>query len=164
MTDDAATLLLARIRARLDADERIALAASVGNFGGQTPTGEHWHWVCNECDTEAPIDPVTVLDEHLTCPACGNYGLGLRSVERYPSGLQDIVDRHTLPHMVVDTEELRPADGLHITRHDPARVLATVAALREVLDIIERDDSDLANSRVGHAMLSALDRIGGDHG
>lgn len=159
MTDDAATLLLARIRARLDADERIALAASVGTFGGQTATGENWRWECTNCDTEAPITPTTMLDEYLRCPACDSYGLGLRSVEQY-----DTPSTGGLPHMVVDTEELRPADGLHITRHDPARVLATVAALREVLDIIERDDSDLANSRVGHAMLSALDRIGGDHG
>lgn len=163
MADDVATLL-ARIHAQLDIDEGIALAASVGNFGGQTPTGEHWHWVCNECDTEAPISPVTMLDEHLTCPACGNYGLGLRSVERYGTPTVSGLPHRDLPHMVIDTEELRPADGLHLIRHDPARVLATVAALREVLDLIERDDSDLANSRVGHAMLSALDRIGGNRG
>lgn len=107
MADDVATLI-ARIRARLDIDEGIALAASVGTFGGQTPTGENWHWACNECDTEAPISPVTVLDEHLTCSACGSYGLGLRSVEQY-----DTPSVAGLPHMVVDAEELRLADGLH---------------------------------------------------
>lgn len=154
MADDVATLL-ARIRARLDADERIALAASVGNFGGQTPTGEHWHWECTNCDTEVLIT-ITMLDEHMRCPACDSYGLGLRSVESY-----DPRSVGSLPHMVVDTEELRPADGLHIARHHPARVLATVAALREVAEIIY---DELGDSRAGHAALSALDRIGGDRG
>lgn len=154
MENDAAALLLARIRARLDTDERIALAASVGTFGGQTTTGENWHWECTNCDTEVPITPTTMLDEYLRCPACDSYGLGLRSVEQYRT--PSVGD---LPHMVVDDEELRPADGLHIARHDPARVLATVAALREVAEIIH---DELGDSRAGHAALSALARIGGD--
>lgn len=160
MADDVAALF-ARIRAHLDADEQIALAASVGNFGGSTPTGEHWRWECITFDTEVPIDPVTVLDEHLICPACGSYQLGLRSVERY-----DPRSVGSLPHMVVDTEELRPADGLHIARHDPARVLATVAALRKVLDIIEAGQAENwgASALALREVLTALGQVGGDHG
>jgi hypothetical protein len=149
--------LVARIRATLDTDEQIAKAASAKD-DGSTPTGEHWHWECNQCDTEIAIDPVTVLDEHVTCSACGGYGIALRSVEQYGTAFVG-----ELPHFVVDTEELTPTDALHLARHDPARVLTTVAALREVVEWIDRELADDPTQQSVLDLLATLDQIGGDH-
>jgi hypothetical protein len=147
--------LVARIRATLDLDEQIAKAAS-GAWGGITPTGENWHWECGNCDTDIVLDPVTVLDGYVQCSNCASDSPALRSVEQYPASYVG-----ELGHHVINTEELAPADALHLARHDPARVLTTVAALREVLDICV---AELGGGRALHAALSALDRIGANRG
>jgi uncharacterized protein DUF6221 len=151
--------LVARIRATLDTDEQIAWGAS-GAWGAGTPGGEHWHWVCGNCDAGIALDPVNVLDTFTLCPNCDSTSMGLRSVELYgtPTG-------GGLPHFVVDTEELAPADALHLARHDPVRVLTTVAALREVIEIcVAAADYDDERKYVAQATLAVLDRIGADRG
>jgi hypothetical protein len=59
------------------------------------------------------------------------------------------------------TAVLNPGDAEHMARYDPARVIAAVAALREVLDICV---AELGGGRALHAALSALDRVGGSRG
>lgn len=164
MTDDTVAGLLARIRARLDTDDRVALAAS-GAWGAQTTTGEHWRWSCDHCDTVITIDPVSVLDTFVQCPNCESYGLGLRSVEHYRASPYS--DNSMLPHMVVSTEELAPADAMHLTRHDPARVLREVAAMRAALDVIEHGQTTNwgKSAAVLRDVLHALAKANGDdHG
>jgi hypothetical protein len=60
-----------------------------------------------------------------------------------------------------DTPEATSPVERHITRHRPARVLATVAALRVVVDVLEdAGDYDDERRHVAHAALTALDRAG----
>lgn len=126
-SDRSSTDLVSWLRSQLDADERIARAVST-YWDGSTPTGERWRWECDNCDTPIPITPVTLLDEFLKCPNCGRVGVGLRSLEEYPTG------HGTLMHLVVKgAEEQRPVDALHIANHDPAHTLRTVAASRAIL-------------------------------
>ena len=126
--------LVERLRSALDERERVATAAS-GAWDSTTPTGEHWHWECTNCDTPIPITPVTVLDEMLQCPACDGWGIALRSDERYPTS-----SIGTLQHHVVSgTEEVEPVPALHIQMHDPAHVLRTIQAHREILGRHEPD-------------------------
>lgn len=135
MSDD----LVARLRhawdereRQLAEDERVALEASRFDHDDrpQTPTGEHWQWVEGENDRVIPIDPVT--DEYVG-ESLGEFRVSLRSVEEYPTNMP-----YTLPHFVIHTAEEVPAIcGLHIARHDPARVLAEV----------ERGRRDLAAKR-----------------
>lgn len=127
------TDLIEWLTAQLDADERIALAASQDRQGS-TPTGEHWRWECSNCDTAIEITDVVLLDEHLMCPACDGWAVALRSVEEYPTASVG-----PLSHFVVSyAEEQRPVDALHIQRHDPAHVLRTIAAHRAVLAEVAR--------------------------
>ena len=59
-----------------------------------------------------------------------------RSVETYP-----VYRMRPLPHFVVPTAEEVPAVcGMHIAMHDPASVLADVAAKRALLAEYERAD------------------------
>lgn len=121
--------LVERLRSALDERERVAIAAS-GAWDSSTPTGEHWHWECTNCDTPIPITPVTVLDEMLQCPACEGWGIALRSDERYPTS-----SIGTLQHHVVSgSEEVEPVPALHIQMHDPAHVLRTIQAHRKIVD------------------------------
>jgi hypothetical protein len=118
--------LITRLRAAIDEDEKWAVAASTG-WHGVTATGEHWQWACGECDTPVPVEP---LYGSLRCPACGNSRADLRSKEQYAT--DSVGD---LPHMPMGGgEEVEPTVAGHIVRHDPARVLAMVAAHREVLE------------------------------
>jgi hypothetical protein len=121
-------VLVDRLRAKLDEIERVAIAAS-SDRDGSTPGGEHWRWECTTCDQPIPITPVTVLDEHLQCPACGYSPVALRSVEEYPTSSVG-----ALSHFVVaGTDEQRPVDALHLQTHDPAHVLRTIQAHRKII-------------------------------
>jgi hypothetical protein len=121
--------LVERLRHALDERERVAIAAS-GAWDSSTPTGEHWHWECTNCDTPIPITPVTVLDEMLQCPACDGWGIALRSDEQYPTSSFSGTLSH---HVVSGTEEVEPVSALHIQMHDPAHVLSTIQAHRRLL-------------------------------
>lgn len=119
MNDPAA--LIAFLHARITEDETWAREAS-RKGDRYTPTGEHWRWECESTDTPAAIDPM--LDEYVR--GVDNSFVGLRSIEQYPTTWGS-----SIPHLVISEQsELSPAVAEHIARHDPARVLAEVAAKR----------------------------------
>jgi hypothetical protein len=127
------TTLADRLRAALDAEEAWARAASQTREPG-TPTGEHWRWECNECDTPITINPVT--DAYVECPNQCSAQVSLRSVEEYPTGMS-----YTLSAFLVSYAEEVPATaGMLIVRHDPASVLRMVAAHRKIVDAYEVAD------------------------
>jgi hypothetical protein len=155
--DNPVAGLAARIRARLDADEQWALAASAPHRYAEgnppvPPGGVHWEWVGGENNDPAIVDPV--IDEFVHVG--DDWGVNLASVETWYSGRWDM--RALVANEMV---EVQATAAGHIARHDPARVLATVAALRTVVDIIERE---LGDSRAAHEALTALARIGDDDG
>lgn len=116
--------LIEFLTARLDEDEQIAKEASRADGDSYTPTGEHWQWEDDETDEVLVLDPV--LDEYVG----DGMGVGLRSAEMYPSCVGP------LPHLVISgAEEVRTMVGLHVARHDPARVLREVAAKRAIVKI-----------------------------
>jgi hypothetical protein len=123
--------IAAFVNARLDEREAWAKAASELREPG-TPTGEHWRWECENCDT--PIAPDPAVDEFLYCPRCGSYGVGLRSVERYPTESVGALSSF----IVSGAEEQPPAAAQHIALNDPQFVLADIAAKRRILsDVYE---------------------------
>jgi hypothetical protein len=117
--------LVVWLRAQLDEDEQIALAAS-GSESGSTPAGEHWRW--EDEKTDKPVTPQPGIDEYLTGE--DSAPVGLRSLEAYPS---DWCPRGLFHLVVCDQGEIRTVDAMHIARHDPASVLADVAAKRSIL-------------------------------
>lgn len=122
---------ISRLRALLVEEEAWAVAASMTREPG-TPAGEHWQWECRVCDTVIRPDPV--VDRHLRCPDCGSYGVGLRSRETY--GIQTTVGG--LPSFPGGhSEEVSSVAAEHIVRHDPARMLRRIAAIRAILDAVE---------------------------
>ncbi len=127
--------LLEFIEQRLTEDELWAKAASAPKYpedGQQTvPGGVHWTWAVG--DNWDPVDPDPLE------PYMGGYdgqwsqSVTLRTVEEWPSRSGS----WSLPIALAESEELRTADGAHIVRHDPARVLREVAAKRTVLAMHE---------------------------
>lgn len=96
--------LITWLRAQLDDDERIALAAA-DQFGGQG--GQHW-----AVNPERP--------EVVSAPTVG-HGRGVFAVV-YPA----------------TTNWGEPVELEHVARHDPARVLADIAAKRRILAAHEK--------------------------
>lgn len=131
------------LTARLDELEALALAAS-GKDGAATE-GEHWQWVYSDRDhgdsygREGLVsfredDPVEFeLWREYIAPA-----VSLRSVEEYPSTYVG-----ELPHFVVCcTDDQEPRTARHIAYHDPAHVIADVAAKRTILDLYWREHAE----------------------
>lgn len=120
--------MAAFIREQIDADEWWAREASRSSLGGFTPTGEHWRWECETTDQPVAIDPV--LSQHVE--GHDHSSVGLRSVEEYESSVGP------LSHLVISNQDdLSTTVAGHIERHDPADVLAVVAAHRAILDLWE---------------------------
>lgn len=112
--------------ARYDEIEWWAVEASRRDGDGHTPTGEHWHWECNQ-DHPVSLDPLT--SEILSC-AEGDWNVSLRSDEEYPT--QSV---GPLPHFALPSvEEIPTVVAGHIVRHDPASVLADLASKRAILE------------------------------
>lgn len=103
--------------ARIAEDEAMARAA----IDADRP-GTHWQWVTNETDT-----PVKTGD---LAEAQNYQSVSLRTVEKYPtmSGLGP------LPAFIISHTEEVEAAGDHITRWDPARVLAECEAKRRIVE------------------------------
>lgn len=131
MTDD----VVARLRAGLDEDERAARAA-IGVRGHETgAVRQHWLWARSEdgvvlTDGSSPVDlqyqypleeePRGLIEDQAW----------LRTAEEYPSR----VDGWMLPDFISQSVTEPTAGGAqHIARHDPARVLAQVEAIRKVI-------------------------------
>lgn len=125
MTDTSA--LRAFIEARLAEDELWAKAASSDRDASATvPGGIHWTWATGDDWDPVEADPLE--------PYMGGYDgqwsqpVVLRSVEEFETNSVG-----PLPVKVAESDELRTADGAHIARHDPARVLREVVAKRALL-------------------------------
>ena len=129
MTDPLVLAAVGWLRARLDEDEQWAREAS-RPYGQYTESGEHWRWEGENTDQPVTIDPMLgeFVEGHDYEP------IGLRSAETYPSRSGSVGD---LVHLVIrGQEELEPAVAGHIARWDPARVLAEVAAKRDLLAVL----------------------------
>lgn len=116
---ERASVLVERITRAIGKRRAVAVAASQ-DWRGNTPTGEHWQWVCSQCDIVVEITDVVLLDGYLQCPTDGcHYYIGsLRSRETYGD------DKRPLPHFVLPgVDEVTPTVALHIQLHDPATVL-----------------------------------------
>ncbi|HEY9408899.1 MAG TPA: DUF6221 family protein [Jiangellaceae bacterium] len=119
--------LVAFLRACLDKDEWWAREASRLREQEGQPAGDHWQWEEGEGDQVLALDPAQseyVGDEH------GSVRVSLRSRELYPTPYVG-----DLPNFAIGTaEEVPTTVAGHIVRHDPVRVLAEVAAKRQILD------------------------------
>jgi hypothetical protein len=125
VTDD----LVAFLRARLEEDERIAVAASGGIVAVSQWSGrpEEWRWECCTDDTPLDVD-LAIAGGEETLDHADHYRVGLRSVQQYPT-----TSVGPLSHLVIDGEEVRPQDARHVARYDPARVLREVEAKRAIV-------------------------------
>lgn len=127
--------LVAFVEARLQEDELWAKAASAARDpeDGTVEGGIHWTWAAG--DQWDPVEPDPLE------PYMGGYEgqwsqpVVLRSVEEWQLSWGG--PGNTLPLKIAESEELRTADGAHIARHDPARVLRDVEAARKVIELFE---------------------------
>jgi hypothetical protein len=111
------TDLVAFVRACLDEDERVARAATPGPWRWEEPSGEEWPTYDESLVSDGKMERFSEGDEY---PASVLVGWGYDA-----SGI-----------------EANQADRDHIARHDPARVLAEVAAKRAILERHHRRDSE----------------------
>ena len=104
------------LEARIAEDEAVARAA----VDSERP-GQHWQWVTGQTDT--PVAPGDLAEAQGHQPT-----ISLRTVEEFPSSAG------MLPAFPIGyAQEVDPGAGDHITRHDPARVLAECAAKRAII-------------------------------
>lgn len=118
----------------LDEDEAVARACS------EQDVAERWHWVWTGGPQGRPDDGVTDTPVDLDDPDLKDGVLvkdpdwspaGLRSVEEYPTDHD-----WTLPTFVLGgIDEVPITSARHIVRHDPASVLADIAAKRRIIEI-----------------------------
>lgn len=124
--------------AQLDADEQWALAASkpypYAEGNPQIPAGGvHWTWVVGENWEPVTPDPV----ENEIVERDGDWNCNLATVEQwewksYGRAIEPgCMMRNTYASSI---EEMDSAAAGHIVRHDPARVLAEVAAKRRIIE------------------------------
>lgn len=119
-----AAALCAFILDRLDEIEAIALAAATRNGA------EDWCWYDNETDAALVPDPLT--EETLCVGVEGGFRVSLRSIADFPSEHVGSLPVFALPV----AEDVPATTALHIVTHDPAYVLADVAAKRQILNLI----------------------------
>ncbi|MFD7978870.1 DUF6221 family protein [Streptomyces sp. NPDC059071] len=114
------------LTARLDEDELWATEASRRTGEPAAVGGVHWQWEDHEADEV--ITPAPDRDEFVGGE--DHFRVSLRSRETWPTILSRELPQFAIP----TTEEVPSAVGGHIIRHDPARVLAEVAAKRRIVD------------------------------
>lgn len=123
--------LVAWLTAQLDEDEQWATAAGTPVSYGLTDEdpalrGYRWAWYDIETDQEITPDPVRGSDLEADD---GGYEFSLRSVEERDSRYGPL--SITVP--ISQAEEVGAAAAGHIVRHDPAAVLADIAAKRLII-------------------------------
>jgi hypothetical protein len=132
------TDLITWLRSALDEQEAWARAASrayrFADEGSRPPEGGvHWRWVAGDNWETVTADPA--LDEFV---APAGHNCWLATVEEWPVTHHfESGKSHTrmMPATYSDSiVEMDAAAGGHIIRNDPAHVLRTVAAHREILD------------------------------
>ncbi|GAB3251100.1 DUF6221 family protein [Kineosporia babensis] len=115
------------LRECLDQDE--LLAKEAGRVRGEL-TGAHWHWEDNGSDEPLSVDFGL---EYLNFDDSSSWArsVSLRSVEEVPT-----TSVGPLPEFIIHGEdEMKSVHAAHIVAWDPARVLAEIAAKRELLDL-----------------------------
>jgi hypothetical protein len=133
LMDDLVTWL----RKQIDDDERWALAANqpyeyADESATAPPTGVHWRWVHGP--NWEPTTPDPAVNEFVTEPG---ESCNLATVEKWPSTTYGRTRQ--MPRVYADAiVEMDAAAGGHITRWDPARVLAEVDAKRRIIAEYER--------------------------
>lgn len=137
------TTLAEFLLARIAEDEQWAREASRHDEEPIVDGGEHWRWECNEHDIVITPDPL--LDEFLQCTADSEHhgSASLRSAERYP--YRSISGEG--PSIHFSTDEIRPAVAEHVSRWDPARVLAECAAKRRIVETYQRHVREFAEAK-----------------
>jgi hypothetical protein len=125
MSEASTQDLAAWLTAVWDEEERLATEASRHNEEPIAEGGEHWRWACSDDHVITP-DPLT--DEYLQCDE-GSWNVSLRSIEEYPYRNID----GTGPSILFGTDEIATVHAMHIAYHDPASVLARIAADRKIL-------------------------------
>ena len=134
------------LTARIDEDEQVARAA-IGELGREAgATEQHWQWTRSADDVEVTEDDI--YPRRISPEPTYNTALNLGSVEHYQR------TRWSLPDLVTTrVEEITVGGATHIARHDPARVLAEVAAKRAVLatyPLPEPQTDDELHRRIAH--------------
>lgn len=123
--------IVAWLRAQLDQDELWALAASA-SYHHEPPVtvagGMHWTWATGDNWDPVKPDPTVEWIGDGDPPT-------LITVETWPYSWAP--NRLASGCVLAGVEEARTGDGGHIVRHDPARVVAEVAAKRAILDLHE---------------------------
>jgi Family of unknown function (DUF6221) len=129
--------LITWLRAQLDDDERWARAASqaytYAAVRGVPDTGVHWTWVVGE-DWE-PVKPDPAIDEFVAPPG---ENCNLATVEQWrvaPYGIPNERERFMPQTYANSIVEMDASAAGHITRWDPARVLAEIETKRRILDL-----------------------------
>lgn len=127
------------VRAEVDADEAWALACSrpPGEDDAEVPGGVHWQWMtADEKTVHLPA-----LPEDLERPTVTDVGTlaWLVTVEKW-SRTDDEGESFEAGGMYSDgLHEIDVEAGAHIVRHNPARILAAVAAKRALLELVLAD-------------------------
>ncbi len=147
--------LIAFLRARFDEDEAWARGASrvypYADEGSAPPDGGvHWTWVVGE--NWDPVKPDPALNEFVAEPGDS---CNLVTVEEWPSR------GRPMPMFYANSiVEMDASAAGHIVRHDPARVLADVAAKRRILAELEGPfglDLEALNAVVRHLATAYAD-------
>lgn len=125
---------------QLDEDEAWARAACQAYPYATDKTlpegGVHWRWVAGQYWTTVIPDPAT---DTYSLVGFDIGAANLATVEEWPT------DRPDKPMPRVYANEITEMDSSaagHIARHDPARVLAEVAAKRRILELHRRADAE----------------------
>jgi hypothetical protein len=130
VTEPTIPELADQVRAGLEADGLWATEAS-RERGHLIEGGAHWRWVHGE-DWE-PVTPDPSRGYDLTTND-GEYFCGkLISVEEFPRERGESSPMYASGR--VSVQDIPAAAAGHLARHDPARVLAEVAAKRALLDL-----------------------------
>ncbi|GAB3994624.1 hypothetical protein GCM10029992_09660 [Glycomyces albus] len=130
------------IKARLDEDELWARSCSAPpeEEGPEFPEGVHWRWIKGPEQTTVRLPTDTEESEWLTAVAPGSL-VWLATEETWAR--KDDEEEEELPGTYSEGIHLLDVDAaVHIVRHDPARVLAEVAAKRAVLDLVLADQNE----------------------
>jgi hypothetical protein len=178
--------LVTWLRAQLDRIEAIARAASEpypyrdDQTIGAPAGGCHWQWVMGDNWEPTNVDPA--IDDTVGGPDQYGCDVNLATAEKweserwgipltYTNGIAEVGDQSRWQHHVLGMPataatgivEMRSTWALHIVTHDPAAVLADVAAKRAILDAFveaeheaDKDDCDFEASNYASGLSEAV--------
>ena len=129
------------VRAEIDADEAWARACSdrVGEGGPDFAAGAHWAWVTGLDQKTVPVPAMPRTDGAESVEEFGTL-VWLATAETW-TVTEDGDEMDVRGGYADGIHDLDGAAGGHIIRHDPARVLAGVAAKRALLELVLADQN-----------------------